>query len=459
MARTPLLRAIARLAREHGLARQLGSSPDAVRAACHAAERSGLATLTRRDLLRSAALAGIGAAVGATAVPPRLTASQMPRIAIVGGGIAGLTAALSLQDAGIASTLYEASGRLGGRMFSATRYWADNQVSEWCGELINADHTKIQGLCRRFGLPLDDEIAAQPSRATPTYFLNGMYYREADRDFEGIFQAVRRDLDAAGEVTSYETSTPAGVALDDMSVHEWIRTRVPGGHGSLLGRLLELAFTQELGADTADQSALSIVYALGGAVEAGQSPVFGVTDERYHIRGGNQLLPLAIAQTLPEGSIVRGWRMTAVEQSAAGTITLAFHTAAGDQTATADVVILALPFAVLRTLDYRRAGFDRLKDRTIQALGRGRNSKLMVQYLCLSYSYPAVGQYHTIGGYAAVPQGNVYFAGEHCAAEYQGYMEGAASEGVRVADEVLAAIGAVPQPAPGLRHAGRGSVA
>jgi monoamine oxidase len=35
-------------------------------------------------------------------------------------------------------------------------------------------------------------------------------------------------------------------------------------------------------------------------------------------------------------------------------------------------------------------------------------------------------------------QGNVHFAGEHCSINFQGYMEGGASEGVRAANEVLA---------------------
>ena len=64
----------------------------------------------------------------------------------------------------------------------------------------------------------------------------------------------------------------------------------------------------------------------------------------------------------------------------------------------------------------------------------------------LSYSYPGVGQAHTILGYAGVPQGNIHFTGEHCAVEDQGYMEGGASEGIRVANEVLAGIGAVAVP-------------
>src|SRR5262249_22821542 len=49
-------------------------------------------------------------------------------------------------------------------------------------------------------------------------------------------------------------------------------------------------------------------------------------------------------------------------------------------TVTADMVILALPFAVLRDLDYSKAGFDTLKDRAIQQLGRGRNGKLQLQF-------------------------------------------------------------------------------
>jgi len=47
---------------------------------------------------------------------------------------------------------------------------------------------------------------------------------------------------------------------------------------------------------------------------------------------------------------------------------------------TAEHVILALPFAVLRTLDYARAGFDDRKRRAIEELGRGRNAKLHVQF-------------------------------------------------------------------------------
>ena len=75
----------------------------------------------------------------------------MPRIAIVGAGIAGLNAALTLQDAGLSCSIYEASDRIGGRMHSDTTTWADGMVSEWCGEFIDSDHKTIYQLVKRFG--------------------------------------------------------------------------------------------------------------------------------------------------------------------------------------------------------------------------------------------------------------------------------------------------------------------
>jgi hypothetical protein len=117
-----------------------------------------LAAPSRRQFVAGAAVMATSAALPEVA----FAAPSKTRIAIVGAGIAGLNAALTLQDSGIGSTVYEASNRIGGRMFSATSIWADNQVSEWCGELIDSDHGTIIGLARRFGLPLDD-FAGNPS--------------------------------------------------------------------------------------------------------------------------------------------------------------------------------------------------------------------------------------------------------------------------------------------------------
>jgi monoamine oxidase len=54
-----------------------------------------------------------------------------------------------------------------------------------------------------------------------------------------------------------------------------------------------------------------------------------------------------------------------------------------------------------------------------------------------SYSYWRVGQYTSFAGYERVRQDNVFFAGEHCSTDFQGYMEGGAAEGARAAKEIL----------------------
>jgi monoamine oxidase len=58
-------------------------------------------------------------------------------------------------------------------------------------------------------------------------------------------------------------------------------------------------------------------------------------------------------------------------------------------------------------------------------------------HLLGSYSCWHVGQYTRFSGYEKVRQGPIHFAGEHCSIERQGYMEGAAIEGKRAAQEII----------------------
>src|SRR4029077_12580867 len=199
--------------------------------------------------------------------------------------------------------------------FSPPSIWADNQVREWCGELIDSDHETIIGLARRFGLPLDD-FAGNPS-LRDTYKLFGRYYtvEQAYEDWRGgVQQALAKDLEAAGDSTTYDKFTPEGQKLDRMSVAEWIDSRIVGGRKSQFGALLDVAYAIEYGADTSDQSALNIVYLLGASTQAAAGKgfnVFGSSDERYHIRGGNQQLPVRIARHL-RSPVRLGARLTSI---------------------------------------------------------------------------------------------------------------------------------------------------
>jgi monoamine oxidase len=58
-----------------------------------------------------------------------------------------------------------------------------------------------------------------------------------------------------------------------------------------------------------------------------------------------------------------------------------------------------------------------------------------------SYTCYKPGQYSTLADSVATPVGNLFFAGEHTSADFNGYMEGAAESGERAAKEVLAKIG------------------
>jgi len=289
------------------------------------------------------------------------------------------------------------------------------------------------------------------------------------------------------------------------------------------------------------------MYLLGGnkQTEAGNTfDVFGASDERYHIRGGNQQLPARIARNL-RIPVQLGMRLASIARQSDGSYALAFS---GAPTVAADLVLLAIPFAVLRHVDTGGAGFDGRKNTAIQELGRGQNGKLQLQFssrywrepgpwpgrgnglsytdegyqntwevtrrqagaagilnnytgggataakttkapfttaadpavqddakaflgglekvlpggtakwngraasslpaldpnLGASNSYWRVGQYTAFAGYEKVRQGNVFFAGEHCSLDYQGYMEGGAAVGARAAQEILAELRGKP---------------
>jgi len=190
---------------------------------------------------------------------------SVPRVGIIGAGIAGLNAALTLQDKGLPSTVFEASDRIGGRRHSLTSgYWLDGQTSGWCGERIDSNHKTIIGLAQRFNLPLVDMIAAQPAGSEDTYYVHGHYYTwsQAVDDFGAITQTLKDQLHDAPFPTLYNSFTASGQYLDNLSGYDWIEKYVPGGHASDFGAFLDSAYNQEYGLDMTQQSSLNILYLL-----------------------------------------------------------------------------------------------------------------------------------------------------------------------------------------------------
>jgi monoamine oxidase len=288
-----------------------------------------------------------------------------------------------------------------------------------------------------------------------------------------------------------------------------------------------VAYVTEYGLDAGEQSALNFVFLIGtGDLEDTSAAVLlGESDERYKVRGGNQRVVDELARRL-QPQIQRRHRLEAI-RSNGNAYTLTFQTSGGVVDEQADIVVLAIPFTLLREV---KIGVELppLKKRAIADLGYGANAKVLVGfasrpwqrqgYSGATYSdetfqlawdnsflqpgesggltlysggklaldagqgtaeevatrlmrgieraYPGAtrarngkvsrfhwptfpwtkgsyacykpGQWTTIAGAEGLPVGNLFFAGEHCSYDFQGYMNGAAQSGADTAKAVMA---------------------
>jgi monoamine oxidase len=335
------------------------------------------AHLSRRQFIGAA-----GAATAAAAVwTPKARAATQPRVVVVGAGLAGLTCAYRLKQAGISASVYEASQRTGGRCWSIRGAFGPGLVAEHGGELIDTGHTAIRQLAQELRLPLDNLYQGETKGTEPAYWFDGAPYtfEQASADFNAVYQKLHKDVSAASYPTTYLSSTQRGRELDAMSVIDWINESVPGGIGSRFGQLLDVAYNIEYGAESSQQSALNLIYLLGYSGQ-GQLRLFGPSNEKYHVRGGNDQIPAALTAALGS-QITLGSQLVAIARTAAGAYTLTFTQGTTTQTVSADRVILALPFSIMRdSVDFSKAGFNAVKTRSIRELGMGTNSKLNVGF-------------------------------------------------------------------------------
>ncbi|GEM_PF-2153592 len=105
----------------------------------------------RRRFIKQVAMAGAGMLLPACATT---SGGEKRTIAIVGGGIAGLTAAWRLVNKGHMVHLYEGSNRTGGRMFTKRQFNADGQFVELGGELVDTNHQHIIALAKELGVKM-----------------------------------------------------------------------------------------------------------------------------------------------------------------------------------------------------------------------------------------------------------------------------------------------------------------
>jgi monoamine oxidase len=338
---------------------------------------------TRRELLRDAGALGVATlGVGAFGRFTSAARAAAPaRIVVVGAGLAGLTAAYRLKQAGYSAEIHEASDRVGGRCWTLRDVFADNQIAEHGGELIDQGHTAIRQLAQGLGLRLDNLLQAEQNGSEPAYYFDGSRYplRDATLDLRDVWPKLHSDVSAASYPTLHDSYTQRGFELDHLSIVDWINESVPDGINSRLGQLLDIAYTIEYGAESSEQSSLNLLYLLGYQ-GPGNLRIFGKSNEKYHVTGGNDQIPARLASALA-GQIMLGSELVAIRLNSDGGYRLTFMEGGSTRTVVADRVVLALPFSILRdSVNLSRAGFSSLKRIAIAEQGMGTNSKLHVQF-------------------------------------------------------------------------------
>ncbi|MCX6131075.1 MAG: FAD-dependent oxidoreductase, partial [Proteobacteria bacterium] len=304
MARTALFRKFAKLLKL-SVAQQEKKLSDQDLAEILGAQRSGQVYkyLSRRGFISQvAASAGMMAGTGLSPllIGCRTTATQSQvasakldhsgRIVIVGGGTAGLTAAYRLMQAGIGSSLYEGSERLGGRMYTENNFNAEGMFCERGGELVDTYHKDLQALCAELGLEIQEFSEDNESLVEAIYYISGKVYYDEDiiAAFKPLAAALLRDqalLTRQGElgIPTYKSELAKSDAvrkLDQMSLAEYLN-QVEAE--SWLKEMIRISYVGEYGLEADKQSALNLVLLINSKTDEGFK-LFGESDESKRIK-------------------------------------------------------------------------------------------------------------------------------------------------------------------------------
>lgn len=296
---------------------------------------------SRRAFLRTGLAATTAAAFGS-----RLPGATAPRrVFVLGAGLAGLSAALELLDAGIDVTVLEARSRPGGRVHTVRGQLADDLYAEMGAVSVFDNHVATVGWARRLGVDLDP---VHVSGAT-VYHLGGTRVVEGPgAAWPVALEGAERGLSRAElwdryvgsflrEVSQDELGAQPAARLmryDRVSFAEFLRER---GASTEAVRLLRLGVADLGGAGVERTSALHILRDLGHRVPR---------KEVFTIRGGSDRLPRAFAARLGE-RIRYGAAVVDLEQDA-GSVRVGWMQGGTRVGESCDRVVCTLPFPLLR---------------------------------------------------------------------------------------------------------------
>jgi monoamine oxidase len=317
--------------------------------------------ITRRRLVGTAATGAAGLALTRTAAAGAATTPTTARsadVAVVGAGLAGLTAARRLAAAGRSVVVLEARDRVGGRVLNEPI--GGGEIVDVGGTFTGPTQTRIQALAQETGV-----------RLFPTYnagncvFVGGDGRREEYPSDSPLGNAPIDPLvsaDIALAVTQLDQmaqSVPVDKPYEAAKAQEWDRQTLDtwlrehtSGNDEFMA-VVSAATEAIFGAEPRDVSLLYVLFYIAASGDADHPGTFernfntagGAQEQRF--AGGAQQVPLRVAAALGN-SVVLSSPVRSITQDGAGV------TVVSDAlTVTAQRAIVAMPPALAQRIDYQ----------------------------------------------------------------------------------------------------------
>ncbi|UCF80569.1 MAG: FAD-dependent oxidoreductase [Acidobacteriota bacterium] len=383
-ARTPLAKAL-RLARTANR-RDAPPADELVEMRRESARPGTRAPWTRRRFLKTSAAAAAVTLAGGSVLASRKKKTKCakakgaaPRIAVVGAGLAGLSAAYKLKKLGHRAEVYEAAKRMGGRIYTAYDVMAPGLFAELGGEWVNEDHEEVLSLVKELGLELSDLNAPSEGKLLSSNYFEGTNYTDAQliEALQPVVALMEDDIRTLRKAYraymrgNLEKARSLAAPLDEISMEEYL-DRI--GASGWVRTFLDVASGSNGGLEPGQQTAINI---LGSVyLEPPSMYLFDEGEERYKIVGGCQGIIRGLADGLDEGQVKPAHRLEAVKSSGDG-FTLTFQDPKGSALdVKADFVIMTVPFSILRDIEMRMEMPPDIK-KAIAEMGYGVHTKLL----------------------------------------------------------------------------------